>query len=414
MRTVLLSCLVSSLMPLGAAAKPKSVMLEFRNVPASPKAMAKLLATEKPGAFRNKVIDALETRLREKGEPLDDPDAIDAMTAVMFERILEDMAAKTDVWVWEANESPRGDLLIRETVKLLPGQNTTGFTKSVTVSPQGKRIDRGYLNTPCTVQVTVAKSEADWYAEVEKNGKWVAAVHPVKQSEGIARVVVSLFSPGKGEPPAPRHERPVWVAFFKQEAPGTPWELMWFDPAVAREQKLQEANLLPGDGKAKLSDAQKQLVLALRMEDVRLINPKRKTLTKDELKWVSLEGLSGPVVDARHVGWLEGYRSSESPMVRAVAVLRIAQLGGEVRPAELVNAIETVMALPVQAEAMGVLSRLVAASTEPVSEADRAVLAQDRADEVQILGDIARVRRGSQNTFYKRGEAGWKVIKPAM
>lgn len=413
MRTVLWPWLVV-LLPLGAAAKPKSVMLEFRNVPGSPKAMAKVLATEKPGAFRNKVIDALETKLREKGEPLDDPDAIDAMTAVMFERILEDMAAKTDVWVWEANESPRGDLLVRETVKLLPGQNTTGFTKSVTVSPQGKRIDRGYLNTPCTVQLSVAKSEGDWHAEAEKNGKWVAAVHPVKQSEGVARVVVSLFSPGKGDPPAPRHERPVWVAFFKQEAPGTPWELMWFDPAVAKEQKLQEANLLPGDGKAKLSDAQKQLVLALRMEDVRLINPKRKTLTKDELKWVSLEGLSGPVVDAKHVAWLEGYRTAESPMVRAVAVLRIAQLGGEVKVAEVVNAIETVMALPVQAEAMGVLSRLVAASTEPVSESDKAVLAQDRADEVQILGEIARVRRGSQNTFYKRGEAGWKVIKPAM
>lgn len=414
MRTVLVSCLVSVLVPLSAAARPKSVMMEFRSVPSSPKAMAKVLATEKPGAFRNKVIDALETKLREKGEPLDDPDAIDAMTGVMLEHVFEDMAAQNDVWVWEANEAPRGDVLIRDTVKLLPGQNTTGFTKSVTVSPKGKRIDRGYLNTPCTVQVSVAKSEADWFAESEKNGKWVAAVHPVKQLDGVAQVALSLFSPGKGEPPAPRHERPVWVAFFKQDAPGTPWELMWFDPAVAKDQKLQEANLLPGDGKTKLSDAQKQLVLALRMEDVRLINPNRKTLTKDELKWVSLEGLSGSVVDAKHVAWLAPYLTSDSPMVKAVAVLRTAQLGGEVKVADVVWVIETVKAVPVQAEAMGLLSKLVAAHPEPVSETDQAVLAKDRADEVQIFGEVARVRRGSQNTFYKKGNAGWQLIKPAM
>jgi biotin carboxyl carrier protein len=407
MRTVLLSCFVASLTPLNAAAKPRSMMMEFRNVPASPKAMAKVLATEKPGAFRSKVIDALETKLREKGEPLDDPDAIDAMTGVMFEHIFEDMAAANDVWVWEANESPRGDVLIRGTVKLLPGQNSTGFRKSVTVSPRGKRIDRGYLNTPCTVEVSVAKSPAEWHAEVEKHGRWVAALHPVKQLEGVARVAVSLFSPGKGEPPAPRHERPVWIAFFQQPAPGAPWELMWFDPAVAKEQKLQEANLLPGDGQAKLSDAQKQLVLALRMEDVRLINPDRKTLSKDELKWVTLEGLSGPVVDAKHV-------ACDSPMVRAVAVLRTAQLGGEVKVADVVGIIETVKAVPVQAEAMGLLAKLVAAHPEPVSEADRAALAKDRADEVQISGDVARVRRGSQDTFFKRGSAGWELIKPAM
>lgn len=414
MRTVLLSCLVALLVPLSAAARPKSVMMEIRNVPGSPKAMAKVLATEKPGAFRGKVIDALETKLREKGEPLDDPDAVDAMTGVMFEHLFEDMAAQSDVWVWEANESPRGDVLIRGTVKLLPGQNTTGFKKSVTVSPKGKRIDRGYLNTPCTVELSVAKSAADWHAEVEKNGKWVAAVHPVKQLEGVALVAVSLFSPGKGEPPAPRHERPVWLAFFKQDAPGTPWELMWFDPAVAKEQKLQEANLLPGDAKAKLSDAQKQLVLALRMEDVRLINPERKTLTKDELQWVTLEGLSGAVVDAKHVAWLAPYLASESPMVKAVAVLRTAQLGGEVKVADVVSAIEKVKAVPVQAEAMGLLSKLVAAHPEPVSEADQAALAKDRADEVQIFGEVARVRRGSQNTFFKRGSAGWELIKPAM
>jgi hypothetical protein len=395
-------------------AKPKSVLMEFRSVPSSPKALAKVLATEKPGAFRDKALEALETKLREQGEPLEDPDTIDAMTAVMFEKIFEDMAAPTDVWVWEANEAPRGDVLIRETVKLYPGQNSTGFTKSITVSPKGKRIDRGYLNTPCTVRLSVAKSPAEWHAEVEKNGRWVAALHPVKQSEGVARVAVTLLSPGKGEPPAPRHERPVWLAFFRQEAPGAPWELLFFDPAVAKEQKLQEANILPGDGKGKLSDAQKQLVLALRMEDVRLINPDRKTLTKDELKWVTLEGLTTSPVDTKHVAWLEPYRVSEVPLVRAVAVLRTAQLGGAVGVAEVVKVVETVKALPVQAEALGLLGKLLDASTEPVAETDRAVLEKDGGSDVRVLEDVARVKRGGKVVFYKRGAAGWDVLKPAL
>lgn len=411
MRLVVL-CL--ALTPALAAARPKSVMMEFRNVPSSPRAMAKVLTTEKPGAFRNKVLDALESKLREKGEPLEDPDAIDAMTAVMFEKLLEDMAAATDVWVWEANDSPRGDLLIRQTVKLYPGQNSSGFTKAVTVSPKGKRIDRGYLNTPCTVEVSVAKGPADWHAETEKNGKWVAALHPVKQSEGVARVAVSLFSPGKGEPPAPRHERPVWLAFFKQEAAGAPWELLFFEPAVAKEQRLQETNLLPGDGKAKLTDAQKQLVLDLRMQDVRFINPERKTLTKDELKWVSLEGLSGSPLDAKRVAWLDPYRLSEVPMVRAVAVLRTAQLGGAVGVAEVAKAVETVKAVAVQAEALALLGKLLDASTEEVAETDKALLEKDGATEARVLEDFARVKKGNKLVFYKRGGAGWAVLKPAM
>ncbi|MEW5743293.1 MAG: hypothetical protein AB1938_30570 [Myxococcota bacterium] len=403
-----------SLASVAAVAKPKSVMMEFRSVPSSPKAMAKVLTTEKPGAFRDKVLDALEAKLREKGEPLEDPDAIDAMTGVMLDKIFEDMADATDIWVWEANESPRGDLLIRETLKLYPGQNSTGFTKSITVSPKGKRIDRGYLNTPCTVQVSVAKSPADWHAEAEKHGKWVAALHPVKQSEGVARVALSLFSPGRGDPPAPRHERPVWLVYFRQEAPGTPWEPLFFSPAEAKEQKLQEVNVLPGDGKAKLTDAQRQLVLDVRMQDLRFINPDRKTLTKEELKWVSLEGLTTSPVDAKRVAWLDPYRLSDVPLVRAVAMLRTAQLGGTVGVAEVVKALETVKAVPVQAEALSLLGKLLEASTEPVTDADKAALEKDGATDARVVEDVARVRKGNKSVFYKRAGAGWQVIKPAM
>jgi hypothetical protein len=413
MRTTLVSCLVSLLASSEALAKPKSVMLEVRGVPSAPQAMARLLVTEKPGPFRAQVLDALLTRLREQGQPLEEPDAVDAMARVMFERALQDMAAATDVWVWQPTEAPRGDVLIRETVKLWPGQTSSGFTAVVTVSPKGKRIDLGFLDTPCTVRVSVAKSEADWHAEAEQRGRWVASLHPVRQVDGVALVALSLLSPSKGEPPAPRHERPVWLALFRRETVSGPWELVGFEPAVAREQRLQESNLLPGDGKAKLSDAQRQLVLALRMHDVRLINPNRKALSAYELAWVSLEGLSGRVVDAKHVAWLAPWLTSDVPLVRAVALLRTAELGGEVKPADVVGVLQAVRAAPVQAEAMRLLSSLVGASAEAVSESDKAVLARAPSDEVRVLGDVARVRRGDQETFFTRGKAGWQPLRPA-
>lgn len=407
---LLTTCLVSA----AASAKPKSVMMEFRSVPASPKAAAQMLEKEKPGAFRSQLFFALEQKLREKGAELENSDAIDAMTGAMFEKILEEMAAPTDVWVWSGDDGPRGDVLIRKTLKLIPGRNSSGFTKTITVSPKGKRIDRGYLNTPCTVEVSIAKTEADWFAESEGRGNWVAHLHPVMASEGVARVAVQLLSPGRGDPPAPKHERPVWVGIFRQESDTAPWTLVAFDGYSAKEQKLQEANVLPDGPMSKLSDQQKQLVLALRMEDVRLINPNRKVLSQHEVKWVSLVGLNGDMpVDAKHVAWLEPYRTSAVPMVKAVAILRAAQLGAPATVAEALWILETVKAMPVQAEALGLLARLVESSTEAVAETDKAVLTKGGGEDPKVREGVARVRVGGKNVFYKKSDAGWALIAPA-
>jgi hypothetical protein len=389
------------------------MMLELKSVPASPKAVLALLPKEKPGPFRRQLVSALDAKLREKGTPTDDADAIDALTTLMFERIFEDLAAPTDVWSWSGDEGlPRGDVLIRGTVKLMPGHTSTGFVKSFTVSPKGKRIDRGYLNTPCTVEVSVAKSVADWFEEVEARGKWVAALQPVVVSEGIARVAVQLLSPGKaGE--LPRHERPLWVGFFKQEKPGAPWQPGHFEPYVALEQKLQESNVLPPDPKEKLTEAHKQLVLAMRMFDLELINPARKTLSPSELKLVQLDGLTDSPVDAKHVAWLEPWRKAEAPLVRAVALLRIAQLGGTVSGEELLFVLEAVKASAVQAEALGALNRLVEASKAKVSAADRTALARNPDDDVKVLKGLARVRSGRESTFYKQVSTGWAPVNLA-
>lgn len=408
MRLALL-CLLS--LCVASTAQAKSKVIEVRHVASSPQGMVKQLAAEKPGPFRDKVMDALLTRMLTRAPPLDEPDAVDAMTRQMFDHIFADMAAANDVWVWEANASPRGDVLIRETVTLQPGRTSSGFTHAVTVSPAGKRIDRGYLNTPCTVRVSVAKSERDWHVEAETNGRWVAAVHPVLASEGVALVAVSLLSPTKGEPPAPRHERPVWVAFFEQGADGQ-WQPAWFDPATATEQRLQESNLFPAGAK-KLSEGQRRLALALRMEDVRLINPARAALSKDELKWVTLEGLGGPVVDAKSRAWLLPWLESDSPLVRAVAAVRLARLGEAVKPMLLVSALREVRALPVQVEARAALVDLVRAGTKADDEILRVGLAKAPGDEVYVLGDVAMVRSGAGDSFFAREGGAWKAVEVA-
>jgi hypothetical protein len=410
---------VPAVMSLVLAASPalagKPMFIEIKSVPASTKAALAMLPKEKPGPFRRQLLVAVESKLREKGTPLDDADAIDAMTTALFERVFDEMAAPTDVWAWSGEEGlPRGDVLIRHTVKLLPGQNSTGYLKSFTVSPKGKRIDRAYLNTPCTVDVSVAKNPADWFAEVEGREGWVAALHPVLVSEGVARVALQLLSPGRGEPPAARHERPLWVAFFKQDAAGAPWQLAHFEPYTAVEQKLQESNVLPlTEGKEKLVDQQKQLLLTLRLFDLKLVNPQRKVLSPAELKLVQLDGLTESPVDAKHTAWLEPYRTADVPLVRAVALLRLAQLGATVTGAELLYVLENVRATAVQAEALGALGKLLDASTEAVTDADRAALTRAPDADVKVLKGLARVRAGGKSTFHKQTAGAWSLIAPA-
>jgi hypothetical protein len=394
-------------------AKGPQVIEVFKTTPASTRALAQLYEKEKPGAWKTQLLWTLEARLREKGTPLDTPEDIDALTKLMFEKILSEMSAPTEVFSWSKDDAPRGELLLREKVKLFPGQNSSHFKESFVFSPKGKRIDRAFANTPLTVEVSVAKSEVDFYGTLESSSSyWAAGLHQVMVSENVARVVVQLFSPGRGDPPAAIHQRPIWLGLFRRASDMASWETVDFAPALSQFQKGQEANILPADGKEKLSDAMRQLILNLRMADVRYINPARKVLTAHELSFVLLVGLNGELpLDAKKMVWLEPYRIDENPLVRAVAILRLASLGGVVTGTELVSVLESVRALPVQVEANGALTKLLATAAM-ASEEDKKVLAKAETDEVRVLDGIAMVSAGGRQVFYKKVSERWKPVVP--
>lgn len=394
-----------------AVARPKSKMIEFRSLPSSPKALVTALEKEKPGKWRDQLQWALETKLRDVGTDLTDPDAVDALTTQMFQAIFDDMAAPNDIWVWESGTSPRGDVLVRKTVLLLPGTNSSGYEHAFTVSPKGKRIDRGYLNTPCTVKVLVAKSPAEWHATVETKG-WGAFLHGVKRLDGVVRVGVTLLSPGKESAATPTHERPVWVGFFTEgDKPGD-FTLVNFEPARAKDQRYQESNLMP-EKYGKWTEAQRRHVLAVRMEDVRTLNPGRTAFIAGEAKWFSLEGLSDSAVDAKSVKLLDPYRTSDAPLVRAAAVLKAAALGGEVAPKELVDVLTSVKVESVQRDASSQLEKLLGGSTEVVSAEDLDALKKaGGGDAVKVLKGVALVKGSAKVAFFTKGDAGWTQVTP--
>jgi hypothetical protein len=401
--TVLLSAL--------AAAKPKAKVVELRTLPTSPRAIALALKTEKPGPVHDSLFWSLEEKLRERGTEPTSPESVDAVVDILLGRIFDELAAPTDVWTWTGDDAPRGDLLIRKSLKLFPGRTTAGFTKSYTVSPKGKRIDRGYLNTPCTVEVTAAGSEADWHAWVEKTG-WGASIHPVLESEDVLRLALTLYSPGKLDAPTPKHERPVWVAYFRRENATTPWEMMEWASPTALTQKGQEANILPADGKPKLTEQMKKLILALRMEDVRRINPARTSFIGKEALWFTLYGLTEPPVDKTTVGWLDVYRTDANPLVRAAAVLKAQSLGGTVEAAEVAEVLTSSKVTSVAVEAASALTRMLEATTEAVTDEDKDALVKlASSDDIKILKGFARVKTKGRVTFWRKGEVGWAQLK---
>jgi hypothetical protein len=409
MRLFVLSCLLTAS---GAVARPKSTFIEIKNLPSSVKGLAGVLEKEKPGDFRTQALWALEAKLREKGTEVREPEVIDALLDETLRRVFEDMAAATDLYKWEGDDAPRGDVLIRGTTFVFPGRASTGFSRSYTVRPQGKRIDRAYFNTDCTVKVQVAKSPAEWFTHVEAKG-WGVAMDPVLATDGVHRVVVRLFSKGGTEPPSIRHERPVWIGFFRQEATGGPWNPLVFNPAAAKLARDQETTLLPADPKVKVTDAMKQHVLAVRLGDLAFINPSRAALHESEVRWTSLNGLSGAVVDERSTKWIDPLRTSDDPLTRAVVVNKLASLGADVTPDELFDVLVNVKQARVQAEALLTLNKRIDASTDTPSEEDLAVLTKLGATtDLKLWRTMARAKGGSGLKYFRKGPSGWEPVVP--
>lgn len=409
MRTIVLSFVLLSA---AALARPRSTFIEIRSLPGSVKGLAGVVEKEKPSDFRRQALWAMETKLRESGEALTDAQAVDALVDEMLRRVFDDMAAATDIYKWEGDDAPRGDVLIRDPVLLLPGRTSAGFSKKYTVRPMGKRIDGAYRNTDCTVKVTMAKSPAEWFTHVESKG-WGVAVDPIKTTDGVARVVVRFLSKGGTEPLSARHERPVWVAFFRQDADGGPWTPVLFQPAAAKLQREQETTLLPVEPVEKLTEPMKRHLLAIRLGDLALINQSRSSLHESEVRWTSLNGLSGSVVDQKNLGWLDELRLSEEPLVRAAAVLKTAALGGPVTNEELVDVLTQVKQARVQAEALLTLNKRLDASQEsPDAETSAAITKLGGQGELKVAGGVARLKAGAVTKYFKKGPGGWDPVVP--
>lgn len=395
-----------------ALARPKSTFIEIKSLPTTVKGLAAVVEKEKAGDFRKQAIWAMEAKLREKGDELTDADAIDALVDETLKRVFDDMAANTEIYMWEGDEAPRGDVLIRDPVLLLPGRTSTGFSKKYQVRPMGKRIDRGYRNTDCTVKVTVAKSPAEWFTHVESKG-WGIAVDPIRTTDNVARIVLRFLSKGGTEPVSARHERPVWVAFFKQEAVGGPWTPVLFDVAASKLAREQETTLVPPGPNDKLTEAMKQHIFAIRVGDLALINQNRSSLHESEAKWTSLNGLSGSVVDAKNLGWLDVLRMSDEPLVRAAGVLKVASLNGEVTNDELVEVLEKVKQARVQAEALLQLNKRLDASAEVPTDEDKAGINKlGGAGELKVAGTVARLKGTAVTKYFKKGANGWDPVVP--
>jgi hypothetical protein len=393
-------------------ARPKSTFIELRTLPKDVKGLATIVSKEKPSDFRKQAVWAMETKLREKGEELTDPDAVDAIVDETLKRVFDDMALPTDVYKWEGDDAPRGDVLIRDPVLILPGRTSSGFAKQYSVSPMGRRIDGGFRNTKCTVKITVAKSPAEWFTHVDTKG-WGIALDPLKTSDGVVRIVLRFLSKAGTEPASARHERPVWVGFFRQEATGGPWVPVLFLPAAAKLQAEQETTLMPVDPKETITEAMKQHVLAIRLGDLAVINEVRSTLHQNEAKWTSLDGLSGSVVDRKNAAWLEPLRTSTEPLVRAAAILKLTSLGVATTADELIDIITTVKQARVQGEALLVLNKRLDASAEPLADEDKAALVKLASDgEFKRVANVVRLKAGTSLRYFKKVEKGWDPVVP--
>lgn len=397
--------------PVALAGKVKFIDVVDPNAFTTPKAMLSQLETMKPGPARDALMLQLDTKLREKGTPLDDAEQLDALAGLLFQKILEDMAAPTDVWTWEGDDSPRGDVLIREKLLLFPGRVSSAFAKELTVTPKGKRIDRAYADTACKVLVLPAKSEPEWQAWVETKG-WGAAVHEVRWLDDVARVAATVTSPGKSGAPGPRHQRPAWVGYFKRAKKADPWAVALFAPATAKDQKAAEANVSSLDAKVRAGDAFKKQVLALRMEDVRLVPATHATLSPHEERWFSLAGLTECPVEAKTIAWLEPYRADPSPMVRAAAVVKLLELGGKPTGGELADILVNIRIHKVAADAQRLLDAMLDAGNSELTDEQKGSLAQlAGAGEVRSLPDVVRVKSQGKTTYFRKAPYGWEEVK---
>ncbi|MBK7861200.1 MAG: hypothetical protein IPJ65_21840 [Archangiaceae bacterium] len=220
---------------------------------------------------------------------------------------------------------------MREEVKVKPGRVSKDFKRKFLKKPQGKNIDRSLRDQPVNVTFTAAATD-DEYTQWTDSKSWGVVVHAahVDPATGIARIGCTFVSNGSKEAPGGHFERPSWVAFYKQPKPGHGFfQPLAIEQVTAADWREQPLNLVPA--KAELTEQGRRLALAVWMEQVRAL-PSRKELLPQEQALFELQLEGAQQLGAEQIAWLEPYRDSDSPLVRAAAELKFAELGGAWRP----------------------------------------------------------------------------------
>lgn len=311
-----------------AAAKGKSKILDFRAVPKTLQSVAESLSKEKKDpAKRAALALTLDDMLRQKAE-VTDGKLYDELAGVLINDVLDKMCEPGEVFSTEHGPNsfhPRVDFWFKDAVKLYPGRVAKDFRRKYTKKPLGKNIDTAYRNQPLTLEFSSAASEDEFQQWTDEKG-WGVIIHEAHAEAGFARIGLSWVSPGSKEAPGGRVERPAWVAFYKQPKPGVgSFQLLAIESETSADWREQPLNLVPP--KLEPSELDKKLRLAVRMEEVRAL-PARPAFKGDEEKLFNLEGEGPEKLEAAQVGWLEPYRDSPWPMVRAAAELKVVSLGG--------------------------------------------------------------------------------------
>lgn len=303
-------------------------ILEVKTVPKSVKTVSEALPKEKKDVNRRSAMSlVLDDLLRAQPE-VTEPALYDQLAGSLFSDVLDRMAEPGDAFSTDVGPdkyTPRADVFFRETVKVKPGRLTKDFFRKYTKKMQGKNIDRAYRNQPLTLSFNTAASDDEYAAWTESKG-WGVVVHTahVDTAAGVARIGCTFVSPGG------RFERPSWVAFYKQAKPGVgAFQLLAIEPVIATDWREQPINVVPP--KVEPNELSRKLALHVWMEQVRGIPSRPAFLPQEEQLFnVQLEGADK--IEAAQLPWLEQYRDSDSPMVRAAATLKAVSLGAEAKP----------------------------------------------------------------------------------
>jgi hypothetical protein len=313
---------------LSAEAKGKGKIIDFRTVPKTLQTVADALGKEKKDATKRAALAlTLDDMLRAKAE-VSDGKLYDELAGDLLNDVLDRMCEAGEVYSTERGPDswhPRVDFFFKDSVKIYPGRVAKDFRRKYVKKALGKHIDSGYRNTPLTLEFSSAANEDEFQAWTDEKG-WGVIIHEAHAEAGYARIGMSWVSPGTKEAPGSRVERPAWVAFYKQPKPGVgTYQLLAIESETAPDWRDQPLNLVPP--KTEPNDLERKLRLNVRMEEVRAL-PARPAFKGDEEKIFDLDGDGADKLEAAQVSWLDPYRESPWPMVRAAAELKVVSLGG--------------------------------------------------------------------------------------